>query len=319
MALADRASALAPDDPNVTALIQTVTDGGRASRRKRILAIAGLGTLVAAGGTLLAIQLTASSPRPSRRCRTYDRCTRATEPVIDAPIIATNTLVDAFVEPPIDARITIARDAHVRDAVVVAIGSPPDTQVFPPVLPIDAQVDAAVSPGAIIVQNDAWCEITIDDVAFGQKRGTPLPISAGRHVVTCEQPHTPRHWTKEVVVGAGETTTVSGTVLDLVEVRFSIDATLDGRHFARGAAGTFKSGITSSRQVLRSTSTCASAARCAMSPSSTATIDDFHGFPENLTPLSRSVPPRFVIPALAGGRVVAARLSFVRPSRSACS
>ena len=40
MALVDRASALAPHDPTVTALIQTVTEGGQASRRRRRLAIA---------------------------------------------------------------------------------------------------------------------------------------------------------------------------------------------------------------------------------------------------------------------------------------
>ncbi|MGE5183463.1 MAG: serine/threonine-protein kinase, partial [Acidobacteriota bacterium] len=40
LALADRATALAPEDPEVTQLVRTVTEGGRAARRRRALAIA---------------------------------------------------------------------------------------------------------------------------------------------------------------------------------------------------------------------------------------------------------------------------------------
>ena len=52
MALADRASALAPDDPQVTALVATVTEGGRARVRRRrfarvAIAMAGVGGAVA--------------------------------------------------------------------------------------------------------------------------------------------------------------------------------------------------------------------------------------------------------------------------------
>ncbi|MBX3158188.1 MAG: serine/threonine protein kinase, partial [Deltaproteobacteria bacterium] len=56
MALADRASLLAPEDPAVKTLVESVTAGGRASARRRALAIAGVGVLAAgagAGGLML--------------------------------------------------------------------------------------------------------------------------------------------------------------------------------------------------------------------------------------------------------------------------
>ncbi len=49
IALADRATALAPEDPEVTALVQTVTEGGRTRRRRRAVALAGAGVLLAGG------------------------------------------------------------------------------------------------------------------------------------------------------------------------------------------------------------------------------------------------------------------------------
>jgi eukaryotic-like serine/threonine-protein kinase len=61
MALADRASALAPHDPGVTALIQTVTEGGRMSRRKRALALAGIAVALVGGATALGWHLVSPS------------------------------------------------------------------------------------------------------------------------------------------------------------------------------------------------------------------------------------------------------------------
>src|SRR5215468_8856804 len=57
MALADRASALAPADPAVAVLIRAVTEGGHASRRKRALAVAGMALVVAGGAAALGWQL----------------------------------------------------------------------------------------------------------------------------------------------------------------------------------------------------------------------------------------------------------------------
>jgi len=62
MALVDRASALAPDDPAVAALVQTVTEGGHASRRRRRLAIAGIAVGLAGGATALGWRFVSSTP-----------------------------------------------------------------------------------------------------------------------------------------------------------------------------------------------------------------------------------------------------------------
>src|SRR5207237_2998453 len=62
MALADRASALAPNDPAVSALVETVTEGGRASSRRRVLALAGVGVVVAGGGTAAVLALSGGDP-----------------------------------------------------------------------------------------------------------------------------------------------------------------------------------------------------------------------------------------------------------------
>src|SRR5262245_15691908 len=79
MALADRACALAPDDPGVTALVQTVTEGGRASRRNHALAIAGVVVALAGGGTLLGVRLVGSSTVDSEL-----DAPRASEPIVHA-------------------------------------------------------------------------------------------------------------------------------------------------------------------------------------------------------------------------------------------
>ena len=65
MALADRAGALAPEDPAVVALIRAVTEGGHASRRKRALAIAGTALAVAGGVVALGWQLAAARDEPA--------------------------------------------------------------------------------------------------------------------------------------------------------------------------------------------------------------------------------------------------------------
>ncbi|MEO6773813.1 MAG: serine/threonine-protein kinase, partial [Kofleriaceae bacterium] len=55
LAIADRASALAPDDPAVTALVTEVTEGGRSTARRRMLGFVGLGLAIVAGGTVAGV------------------------------------------------------------------------------------------------------------------------------------------------------------------------------------------------------------------------------------------------------------------------
>jgi len=63
MALADRASVLAPADPTVTALIETVTDGGRAQLRKRRLALGGVAVAFVGAALGLAWRITPARSR----------------------------------------------------------------------------------------------------------------------------------------------------------------------------------------------------------------------------------------------------------------
>ncbi|HEX3482381.1 MAG TPA: serine/threonine-protein kinase, partial [Kofleriaceae bacterium] len=64
MALADRASELAPADPAVAALIRAVTEGGHASRRKRALVVGGAVLAAAGGAVALVLQLSGGPGEP---------------------------------------------------------------------------------------------------------------------------------------------------------------------------------------------------------------------------------------------------------------
>src|SRR5262249_49199737 len=55
IALADRATSLAPDDPAVITLVERVTAGGRASRRRRVWAALAGATLLAGGAGAVAL------------------------------------------------------------------------------------------------------------------------------------------------------------------------------------------------------------------------------------------------------------------------
>jgi hypothetical protein len=57
MALADRANAIAPDDPAVAAMIEKVSAGGTSRERRRVLGYVGLAVLVAGGATFGALKL----------------------------------------------------------------------------------------------------------------------------------------------------------------------------------------------------------------------------------------------------------------------
>jgi hypothetical protein len=160
MALADRASALAPSDPSVTALIQTVTEGGRSSRRKRGLALCGLAVALVGSVTALGWKLarspvvsrTAPAPRDTVALDAAlaqaiaapdapdppDASLAPAEPVV--PVVA----LDAG-EPPSNARISPPRP--LRDA---AVRRARDLAADPPVAPADAATaePVATGPGA---------------------------------------------------------------------------------------------------------------------------------------------------------------------------
>jgi serine/threonine-protein kinase len=264
MALADRASALAPDDPAVTALVQTVTQGGQASRRKRRLALGGVAAALAGGVTALAFGLASSSTTaPSRDPAHAADVANVFEPpgareaagdaelALDAPVVATVPAVDARAVPAPDARAALSRipgdpPRHARNAASPAppdlappIGpaprdpaSPGDARALPEPPPSDAAIEPAAGGGHVIVRNDLWCNVWIDGIDHGNRRNAPIEVTAGHHVVRCVNPA--GEWTQETEVAPGTTRTLTGTLLRELEVTLEVDATIDGKPYARG-------------------------------------------------------------------------------------
>jgi eukaryotic-like serine/threonine-protein kinase len=246
LALADRAGALAPDDPAVTALIRTVTEGGKASRRRRVLALAGAGVVIAGGAVVAGLQVFAGGGSSAHGAV-----------AADADMLAMLTLDDAAPPPPADADERVAEvvdagvprpmlDAGSRprpdapalrrpDAGVMladaAVTAPPDAAALVPVI---ADAAAPPSPGGVIVKNDLWCDVTIDGMPLGRNSGRPYRVEPGRRTVTCAQPGTANTWTRTVDVAAGATVTVEGAMRGRVVVTLAVDATINGVPHARG-------------------------------------------------------------------------------------
>jgi len=116
-----------------------------------------------------------------------------------------------------------------------------DKPAVPPAATASGSGTGAVAvSGHVIVHNDLWCNISIDGNPYGNRRNEPLAVSAGRHVVRCVNPA--GEWTQTVEVTAGAIQTVSGSVLKEFAVTLEIDATIDGRAYARGAVVKLKPG-----------------------------------------------------------------------------
>ena len=243
LALADRATALAPEDPDVAALVQTVTEGGRAQRRRRVLAIVAAGVLVAGGAAFGVAKLAGGHDVAAAR----DASVVAIDAprMIDAP--PAPIVIDAatVVEAPVDA--AVVRDAgrvHHVDAGAVAMiaidgaPAPPVIVDAAPLVVIDA---LAPAPGAIVVHNDLWCDVKIDGTKRGGRNDT-LRVDAGHHVVECEQPS--GRWKREVDVAPGTTATVTGTMLGTIAIKLDVDTTIDGVPHKRGDVVQRKAGRT---------------------------------------------------------------------------
>ena len=243
VALADRAAALAPDDPAVVALVERVTEGGRSTQRRKALAIAAGAVLVAAAGTAGVVMLRSGSQAAG------DAAQLAVLPARDAaaPPPVDSESVDAYV-PAVDAAIGV--DASVRaprDAQTIAPASIDASAVA--AAPIDAGVTVAVDAapvtaelGSVIVTSDAWCDLAIDGKPAGRlKPGAPYAVQAGHHVLTCGQGSTPG-WKRDVDVVAGQTARVEGTLFPMIEVTFAVDASIDGVPQPRGTVLKLKPG-----------------------------------------------------------------------------
>ena len=253
IALADRASALAPDDPAVAALVSTVTEGGRSSARRKIVAIAGIGVVLAGGATFGVLQLVGGHG------------THAVT-VADATLVAAVT--DAGIE--LDAAVADPAVASAHDAGIIAVETPDagvrarDAGVVPvrrvdaavasvlvdAAVMIDAAVQVAVAPpdaavaqtGFIVVKTNAWCDVKIDGTPRGRASTTPLAVDAGTHTVVCEQTGMNTSWTQTVTVAAGKTVIASAPMLKPVNLSFATDATVDGTAWRAGQTAPLQAG-----------------------------------------------------------------------------
>jgi hypothetical protein len=248
IALADRATALAPEDPAVKTLVENVTEGGRASRRRRAIAIAGAGTLLAGGvvagvmafggdrgdGTRVAVAGEAGLPDV---VATAPVAEAAIEPVaVDAPPVAIDAVRAADAAPRIrDARM-VGRDAGpvamTADAALLAI----DAAVVP-----NLDAPPVAQTGTVIVINDSWCEVLIDGIERGQiLKRKDFVVPAGKHEITCKQ-NDDAKWMRTVDVPPNGRVTAEGTVLGLVTVSIQVPVTVDGVAYDRGAQVQLKS------------------------------------------------------------------------------
>jgi serine/threonine-protein kinase len=228
LALADRASALAPDDVRVKALVERALAGGRSGRRRKVLAL-GLAGLAVVGGLAAGAlwmqgsgaSATIADGSRASDARAVDAVTPDAEPR-DAAI--EDAAVDATVRP---------RAAERRDAAPAVVPLALDATPEPPSAS-DAAVPAADDRAAsIVVDSDAWCDVSIDDKHAGRNRDT-LAVSPGHHVVRCEQAGTGKAWEGAVEVTAGAPVHVRAALLGELAVTFAIDAQLDGHLHHRG-------------------------------------------------------------------------------------
>jgi predicted Ser/Thr protein kinase len=279
MALAERASALAPSDPRVAALVVAVTQGGHVSRRNHRLALGGLVLGLAGGVTALGVGLASSS--------------QAVPPVASAPLddaargarSAGRAAADPSAAPPIGdhgARAQLSDAAPTRDpaaaeldgvrravrdpgprrprdgsprrpasdASAAGLGGPRPAVGDPDALrPRDAGAGTqAADVGEVgdppvahlVVHNDVWCSVWIDGVERGNRRNERLEVTPGRHVVRCVNPA--GEWTQEVEVAPGATRTLTGSLLRELTIRIEVDATIDGKPYPRGSRLTRKPG-----------------------------------------------------------------------------
>jgi hypothetical protein len=260
MALADRASALAPEDPAVKTLVETVTEGDRATRRNKLLAIGAAGVLAIGGSVFGVMKLTGGDPPPPDAA-VIAQVADAAPAIADAAVLEPDAAIideprdadvtpDAVAKPPRDAALA-KRDAATLeqpDAGVAVAVTPPDAATIFTVPP-----DAAAAPtgeAKITITNDTWCDVSIDGVSRGRvalaNAKLIVTLPAGHHVITCEQPGLNAKWTREVDIEDGKPFQVRGTLLSSTDVTIAITTgdrvQLDGTYYPRGSVVKVKPG-----------------------------------------------------------------------------
>ena len=164
----------------------------------------------------------------------------------DAAVVLIAPPIDAsaFVAPPIDAALGKPRlDAR----------RPIDAAPSPDAAPVRAdaasvvRVDAAPPRnGELVLVMDAWCDVTVDGAAKGRAdRSKPVPLSVGRHRVTCSQGVGLAAWSGDVDISADRSTTVRGSLRSEVAVTVAVDGdqvAIDGATHAVGKVVRLRSG-----------------------------------------------------------------------------
>jgi len=176
--------------------------------------------------------------RPTPRARGVAVLPRTGEPVAPVPgsdaslSSPTAALPDALAghEPvPAAPLVPQARlDAAPGAAPEVTREVAPEVAIEPPAV------------GHVIVRNDIWCNVWIDRIDRGNRRNEPLEVAAGHHVVRCVNPA--GEWTQETEVAPGTTRTLTGTLLRELTVVIAVDATINGRYYARGTVAKLRPG-----------------------------------------------------------------------------
>ena len=213
LALADRASAMAPDDPAVIALVADVATRPR-SYRGWLLG----GALLAVGATAGGVALHGRS-EPVRAAVTVDA---------GVAVIALPSTIDAT-PTPIDAGVL---PVHADAGRIAQHDTAPRGQAAP-LAPIDAAVasDAAAlvaaspspQPAHISITMDTWCDVSIDGVGHGRADSkTVFDVAAGHHTIACEQGAGLGSWHEAIDVAAGERRIVTGLLHQSVRVHIAV-------------------------------------------------------------------------------------------------
>jgi Protein kinase domain len=261
ISLADRALALAPGDPRVTALARAVTSPLATNRR-----FARRGAVVAAlcGLTVLAwLQREPSVPATSPDVAAAADAVAIVNPTppivpalgvptpvtsVAAPIVATPPdIVPTVPIVPIKPRqraAPVAADPGTMGTSAVAPSGPSAAPAGgesvvevaavteAPEAPIDSprsDPDSGAATGAAIFEMDAWCELMIDGIAHGRAdRTRALTLPVGRHVAQCSQGPGLGQWRGEFEISSGAPQRIRG------ELRSGVQVTADvaGRSIA---------------------------------------------------------------------------------------
>lgn len=228
IAIADRASALAPDDPTVAQLVDAVTARNHQGRRRTVtLALAGV---VLAGGAAAYVAFDRSrSADPTAldaTAVTGDRVAVVDSALAVDPADAASGGIDAA-EVMLDAasdRVDAA--PRLRDASTAR--PPADARISEPAAVIDAgepaTVDAAVATtaledGMLDVTTDTWCDLSIDGVVvrnFQSAGRLAIAVKPGAHDVVCAQ--TRDKWSQRVHIEPAKTSTIRITLLSAIAV-----------------------------------------------------------------------------------------------------